>query len=198
MSAIMNAIEQQARTLAEGGILSPKEFLHLGSRAAVDQSFTRLVKAGKLIRVGRGTYVAPVVSKFGQRAPAPERVVASLAEKKGEAISPSGATAANAFGLTTQVPVREVFLTSGRSRRVRLGSREVEVRHAPRWQFVLGTSPAGRAVHALAWLGQPHARAAATKLRLQLPREEWQKLLKVRATLPSWMALAISEAQPHA
>lgn len=198
MSAMMNAIEQQARTLAEGGVLSPKEFLHLGSRAAVDQSFTRLVKAGKLIRVGRGAYVAPVVSKFGQRAPAPERVVASLAEKKGEAISPSGAAAANAFGLTTQVPVREVFLTSGRSRRVRLGSREVEVRHAPRWQFVLGTSPAGRAVQALAWLGQQHARAAATKLRRQLPREEWQKLLEVRATLPSWMALAISEAQPHA
>lgn len=195
MSVVMNAIEQQALTLGEGGVLSPKEFLHLGSRATIDQSFTRLVKAGKLIRVGRGAYVAPVVSKFGQRAPAPERVVASLAERKGEAISPSGAVAANAFGLTTQVPVREVFLTSGRSRRMRLGSREVEVKHAPKWQFVLGTSPAGRAVHALAWLGQEHARTAAKKLRRQLPREEWQKLIEVRAALPSWMALAISEAQ---
>ncbi|WP_234814689.1 DUF6088 family protein [Noviherbaspirillum denitrificans] len=159
----------------------PKEFLHLGSRAAVDQSFTRLVKAGKLMRFGRGTYVAPVESKFGLRAPAPEQEVASLAEKKGEAISPSGAVMANVFGLTTQVPVREVFLTSGRSRYMRLGSRQVEVRHAPRWQFVLGTSPAGRALHALAWLGKQHARVAAAKLQGQLPREEWQKLLNVRA-----------------
>lgn len=30
--------------MPEGGVFSPKEFLHLGSREAVDQTFTRLVK----------------------------------------------------------------------------------------------------------------------------------------------------------
>jgi hypothetical protein len=60
-------------------VLSPKEFLHLESRAAVDQVFTRLVEAGKLLRVARGTYVAPVSSRFGTRPPAPEKVIKALA-----------------------------------------------------------------------------------------------------------------------
>lgn len=195
MSTLMTAIQQEAGKLPEGGVLTPKDFLHLASRAAVDQTFSRLVKAGKLLRVSRGAYVAPVNSKFGERAPAPERVISSLAEKKGESIAPGGAAAANAFGLTTQVPVREVFHTSGRSRLVRLGTREIELRHVPRWHFSLGTSPAGSAVRALAWLGEKHVTLAVPKLRRQLPLEEWEKLLGARAGLPSWMAKALGEAQ---
>lgn len=45
---------------AEGGLLSPKEFLHLGTRAAIDQTLTRLTKEGLLLRVGRGVYALPV------------------------------------------------------------------------------------------------------------------------------------------
>ena len=197
MSAVMKTIEQQLSSLSEGRVLSPKEFLHLGSRASVDQTFSRLVKAGKLLRISRGAYVAPVISKFGKRAPTPERVVASIAEKNGETIVHNGAAAANALGLTTQVPVREVYLTSGPSRHVRLGAREIEVQHAPQWQLVLGGSPAGRAVRALAWLGEKNAQPAVSKLGRQLSREEWKKLLEVRSSLPSWMAKAISEVKQN-
>lgn len=61
-------IVQHAMKLPEGGVLSPREFLHLGSRAAVDQAFSRLVKAGRLLRVTRGGYTLPVTSRFGARA----------------------------------------------------------------------------------------------------------------------------------
>ena len=73
MKTLPETILRRARSLCEGGVLLPKEFLHLGSRAAVDQAFSRLTKEGKLIRVARGTYVAPVSSRFGSRAPAPEK-----------------------------------------------------------------------------------------------------------------------------
>jgi hypothetical protein len=33
-----------AKSLPEGGVLSPKEFLHMGSRDAVDQALSRLTK----------------------------------------------------------------------------------------------------------------------------------------------------------
>ena len=49
--------------------------------------------------------------------------------------NPTGAAAANALGLTTQVPVRSVYLTSGRSRTMILGKQVIELQHAPRWQF---------------------------------------------------------------
>jgi hypothetical protein len=59
--------------------------------------------------------------------------------------------------LTTQVPVRSVYLTSGRSRKMHLGKQVVELRHAPRWQLALANRPAGEAVRALAWLGPERA-----------------------------------------
>ncbi|MBV2206251.1 MAG: hypothetical protein KUL87_12580 [Pseudomonas sp.] len=193
MNTLPETILQQAQSLPEGGVLSPKEFLHLGSRSAVDQAFSRLAKAGKLLRVVRGAYAAPVSSRFGSRAPAPEKVVKALAEQSGEIVVPHGASAANALGLTQQVPIREVFLTSGRTHKLKLGRSEVLVKHAPRWMLALGTQPAGAAVRALAWIGPTHARKSLASLRRILPRSEWQALVSARATLPGWMAQAIGE-----
>lgn len=193
MKSLPESILLRAQSLPEGGVLSPKEFLHLGSRVAVDQAFSRLVKAGKLLRVVRGTYVAPVAGRFGTRAPAPEKVLKSMAEQSGEVFAPHGASAANALGLTQQVPIREVYLTSGRTRKLKLGRSEVLIKHVPRWMLALGTGPAGAAVRALAWMGPAHAGESLARLRRTLSRTEWRALAFARAALPSWMAQAIGQ-----
>lgn len=197
MNTLPETILQQARALPEGGVLSPKEFLHLGSRSAVDQAFSRLAKAGKLLRVARGAYAAPVTSRFGSRAPALEKVVQALAQQNGEIVVPHGASAANALGLTQQVPIREVYLTSGRTHKLKLGRSEVLVKHAPRWMLALGARPAGAAVRALAWIGPNHAHESLATLRRTLPSTEWQALTSARATLPGWMAQAIGQEAAH-
>ena len=187
------SIVHHARSLPEGGVLSPKEFLHLGSRAAVDQAFSRLSKEGTLLRVARGSYALPVSSRFGTRAPSPAKVVESLATRSGEIVVPHGAAAANALGLTQQVPTREAYLTSRRTRRLKLGRTEVAIKHAPRWMLALGPGPAGAAVRALAWMGAPHVHKSVATLRRTLPAMEWRTLIAHRAALPSWMARAIGE-----
>jgi len=197
MNTLPETILLHAQSLPEGGVLSPKEFLHMGSRVAVDQAFSRLNKAGKLMRVARGTYVAPVSSRFGPRAPAPAKVVKALAEQSGETIAPNGASAANALGLTQQVPTREVYVTSGRTRKLKLGRSELLVKHAPRWMLVLGNGPAGAAVRALAWMGPTHAGSSLAALHRTLPATEWQTLTSARAILPSWMAQAIGQEATH-
>ena len=193
MTTLPESILLHAQSLPEGGVLSPKEFLHLGGRAAVDQALSRLTKEGKLLRVARGTYVTPVSSRFGTRAPAPEKVVEALAAQSGEVVAPHGASAANALGLTQQVPIREVYLTSGRSRKLKLGRSEVMVKHVPRWMLALGTGPAGAAVRALAWMGPTHIGESLATLHRTLPASEWRALASARAALPSWMARAIGE-----
>lgn len=190
-NTLPESILQHAQSLPEGGVLSPKEFLHVGSRVAVDQAFSRLVKAGKLLRVARGTYVAPVSGRFGTRPPAPGKVIKAIAEQSGEFVAPHGASAANALGLTQQVPIREVYLTSGRTRKLKLGRSEVLIKHVPRWMLALGAGPAGAAVRALAWMGPANAGESLTALRRTLPGPEWRTLASARATLPSWMAEAI-------
>jgi hypothetical protein len=193
MITLPESILLHARSLPEGGVLSAKEFLHAGSRAAVDQALSRLTKEGRLLRVARGTYVLPVSSRHGTRAPAPEKVVESLAARSGETVAPHGAAAANALGLTRQVPIRQAYVTSGRTRKLRVGRSELLVRHAPRWMLALGTGPAGAAVRALAWMGPAHVREAVATLHRRLPAEEWQALISTRGALPSWMAQAIGE-----
>ena len=101
----------------------------MGTRAAVDQALSRLAKEGCVLRVARGSYVLPVVGRFGSRSPSTETVVAAIEAQSGETIVASGATCANAMGLTTQVPTREVFITSGRSRTIKLGARSIELKH---------------------------------------------------------------------
>ncbi len=197
MNTLPETILLHAQSLPEGGVLSPKEFLHLGSRVAVDKAFSRLSKAGKLMRVARGTYVAPVSSRFGSRAPAPEKVVKAMAEQSGETIAPHGASAANALGLTQQVPTREVYLTSGRTRKLKLGRSELLIKHAPRWMLALGNGPAGAAIRALAWMGPTHAGSSLAALHRTLPATEWQTLTSARAILPSWMARAIGQEAVH-
>lgn len=193
MSQLAQSIFSQAQSLPEGGLLSPKEFLHLGSRAAIDQTLSRLAREGKLLRLGRGAYSLPVQGRFGVRPPSTEAVIEAIESTSGEIVVASGAAEANALGLTTQVPTREVFLTSGPSRRLKLGNREIELKHGNRWQMLLGKRPAGKAIRALIWLGPERAPMVLEVLRSKLPSQEWEAMRQARAGLPSWMAKAVSE-----
>ncbi len=193
MSQLVQSVLSAAQSLPEGGLLSPKEFLHLGSRAAIDQTLTRLTKEGQLLRVGRGVYALPVQGRFGARPPSTESVVEAIEATSGEVVVASGAAEANALGLTTQVPTREVYLTSGPSRRLHLGSREIELKHGTRWQMFMGKRPAGKAIRALLWLGPEQASQALQTLRTKLETQEWEAMRSARSVLPSWMARAVSE-----
>ena len=198
MTSVMEEVLKHASQMPEGRPLAAKELLHLGSRAAVDQSLSRLARSGKLLRAGRGVYVKPVESRFGTRAPMSIKVVEELAAKRGETIAPHGAVAANALGLTTQVPTREVYLTSGPTRRLKLGSQVVELRHAPRWQLTLPQG-AGNVVRALAWMGPGKAaEEAIQKIKSTLPPNELAAIAATRAQLPTWMAQEISGLVAHA
>lgn len=197
MSQLSETIIAHIRQQPEGRPVGAKELLHLGRRAAIDQALSRLVKSGVLLRAGRGAYVLPVETRFGTRAPSVEKVVEALSSAKGEMVASHGATAANALGLTTQVPVRAVYLTSGRSRRFKLGTQMIELQHAPRWQLALSDRPAGEVVRALAWLGPEQSERALKTLRRRLPPSALEEVAAVRSRLPTWMAEQISRLVFH-
>ena len=204
MTALSAQILEAASRRPEGSLLAAKEFLALGKRDAVDQALRRLVNRGQLVKITRGRYALPVHSRFGTRPPAPELVMARLQDEQGEQLLSSGVAAANALGLTTQMPVQQTFLSRTRSRkRYRFGKQEVTLRQAPRWQFLLADRPAGQAIRALAWLGPDQAGAALPKLRKALPQQDWDALLAVRAELPIWLVELLNEQEavvrnPHA
>lgn len=83
--SLPSLILERSHSLPEGTILSPKEFLHLGSRAAVDQAFSRLARGGVLSRVARGIYVRTATG-VREVVPTLEKVVKSMAVKGNAAI----------------------------------------------------------------------------------------------------------------
>ena len=192
MPSLPHEIMSQAAESSEGELLSPSALLHLGSRAAVDQALSRLARSGRLIRVCQGIYVRPIETRFGPRPPAVEKVVAWLSALWGETIVPCGGAAANSLGLTTQVPVRSVYLTSGPNRKLALGELTVELRHAPRWQLVAPHRPAGEALRALSWLGSEEVEAGLNVIGRKLSTEDFRELASSRAVMPAWMAEPVS------
>jgi len=185
-------------SLPEAAPIYAKALLHLGSRAAVDQALSRLVRRGQLLRAGRGLYVHPIETRFGPRTPSVEVVLKAIQAETGETITPSGAAAANRLGLTTQVPVRAVYLTSGPSRCLRFGAQTVELQHAPQWQLTLPSRAAGEVIRALAWFGRERGAELTSQLKRTLSPETVEELSSARGRVPTWMAEQISGLVAHA
>ena len=192
MPSLPSQIMSYAAESPEGTLLCPSALLHLGSRDAVDQALSRLTRRGELMRVCQGVYVQPIRTRFGLRAPSVDKVLTSLSALWGETIVPCGGMAANAFGLTMQVPIRSVYLTSGSDRRLKLGRLTIELRHAPRWQLTAPHRPAGEAVRALAWLGPKEVEEGLETVCSKLSAEDLRELAASRAIMPAWMAEPVS------
>lgn len=113
MLKLSEAILHHARNQPEGAPLSSKKLLHLGRRAAIDQALSRLTRSDELMCAGRSLYVLPLKSRFGTQAPLIRKTVEVLATQHGERTASRCAIAVYALGLTTQVPIRPLFPTSG-------------------------------------------------------------------------------------
>ena len=192
MPSLPSLIMTHASELPEGSLLCPSALLHLGSRSAIDQALSRLARNEQLNRVCQGVYVRPIETRFGLRPPAINKVIEALSILWGETIVSSGGAAANALGLSTQVPVRSVYLTSGPSRTLKFGALEVSLRHAPRWQLVAPHRAAGDAIRALAWLGSEEVEDNLEAIGRKLSNEELDELAAWRAMMPAWIAEPVS------
>ncbi|MDG0024722.1 DUF6088 family protein [Trinickia sp. Y13] len=186
--SVPDRIMRRARGTGRGGVFTPSDFLDVAARAAVDQALSRLVKNGKLRRLARGLYDFPKVHpKLGQLSPTPDDVAQALARETGSQVQISGARAANALGLTTQVPARSTYLTNGPSRRVVLGKRIVDLRHASPKHLIAPGSAAGTVVQALRHVGPVRAADVVKVAARQLSANDKKTLASTAVQAPAWM-----------
>lgn len=170
-------------------VCTPRDFLDIGSRDAVDQALSRLVKAGTLRRIGCGIYDMPRFSGvLGRPAPADiDAAVSALARRDGARIMPDGMAAANQLGLTNAVPAKSSYVTDGRSRSLQIDGRTVWFRHGRPQIMQWAGSPAAPVVQALEWLGPAAAGAqVVAKLRRRLPDEVKDDLRQRIDDVPGW------------
>ena len=121
-ASVNNTIELRIGRLKPGDVFLPSDFKDLGTSTAIRKALSRLVKIGRVERMGQGIYVIPKYDKvFGKVLPSIEQISNILAKKDHVKIKPSGQNALNKVGLSTQVPMRLVFLTTGHSKRIQIG-----------------------------------------------------------------------------
>ena len=187
---VAESVRLAALKLPRGEPFTTARLLGLGPRAAVDQALSRLAREGVLTRVRRGVYLRPKQSRLVGRVPAdPEAVVRAIAESTGETIAPTGATAANQLGLTTQMVLSYVYRTSGRSRDVRIGRVTVKLRHASTRQLALANTPAGTALAALRYLGrQAVTERTVMQVRRRIGERQFAHLRNATWAMPAWLS----------
>lgn len=187
-TSVPDQIMRRARSGGRGGVFTPNDFLGIAARAAVDQGLSRLVKNGKLRRLARGLYDFPKVHpKLGPLSPAPDVVAQALVRETGSRLQVDGARAANALGLSTQVPAKSTYLTDGPSRRVVLGKRVIHVRHASPKHLVAPGSAAGTVVQALRHVGPTRAADVAGIAMGSLSARDKKTLAAASVQAPAWM-----------
>ncbi len=184
------AILDRIRSGPKDHVWTPTEFIDLGSRAAVDKALSRNSQAGHIRRAGRGMYHVPVHDPlFGVLGPDTKPFHAAITRKDHSQLFSTGAHAANALGLSDQVPMRPWLLTTGRSRVVRRGKGSLVLRHvSPR--FVSTKNPqSALVILALRWIGQRFVDdAIIAKLRRNLSPADRAALPADAACAPHWIA----------
>jgi len=180
-----------------GKPFTSRELIGLGEESNIRKVLERLVKEEEIIRVTRGIYVRPKISRYvGRVPPSLEAVLETIATSTGEVFQVHGAEAVRQLGLSTQVPVKPLFLTNGRSRILSIGNIEVKLRKVSPRKLILAGTLAGIAVSAL-WHLTKEEISLKTIERIEqvLPAEEFEKLTAVKASLPSWVTLLITNYQ---
>lgn len=186
-------IRERVRAIPIGEPFTPAVFLACGTRASVDQTLSRLVRGGAIERVARGVFVRPEVNRFvGKVPPAPHKVVETVARSTGAVVQLHGAEAARLLELTTQVPTQAVFVTSGPSRRIRVGRMEIRLQHVCQRKLALAGRPAGLALAAMWYLGRQEVTPALVEqIRHKLGADEFEALKSATSSMPAWMSDAI-------
>lgn len=100
-------------------VFTPKDFIDIAGYDAVRQSLSRLKRQGTIRRLMQGIYDYPSFSTLlnTQSSPDPDAIARTIARVNGWTILPTGDTALNLLGLSTQVPAQYQYFSDGPSKR---------------------------------------------------------------------------------
>ncbi len=187
--SIDSRILASIRGRGRGSVFVPADFLDLGSREAVDTSLHRLARKGTIRRLARGVYDFPKEHPvLGPLQPSAEAVAKALAGRDHTRLQPAGAYAANALGLSEQVPAKAVFLTDGPSRTVKIGSTTIQLRRTTAKNMAAAGRLSGLLIQALRALGKEHVTPERrAHLKRTLPAKKRKELIKDTRLAPAWM-----------
>lgn len=189
--------DKRIADLASGTVFTAADFADIADAKTIFMSFTRLASEGKVAKVMRGVYMKPRYSSLLHEniPPRVDDVAHAIARNYGWNIVPSGATALNLLGLSTQVPAFWEYVSDGPYKTYAYDDISIRFRHTNKNTELTQVSPkTAMLIQAIKALGKERMDGKATAtLASNLTPEEKQAALKEAQYCTAWVYGIIKE-----
>lgn len=123
----MISLKNIEKKFNKGEVFFISDFTELGTYEAVRKSLQRLTIEDKIKRIAKGIYFLPKKhERLGILFPHAEEIAKAIAKRDKARIIPAGSTALNILGLSTQIPLKAIFLTDGSARQIVIGNQTIQ------------------------------------------------------------------------
>lgn len=185
---VINIIKQRIDEADNGTLFFNNSFPEFDDEY-VGQILSNLAKQGVIHHLSRGVYLKAEETRFGLVYPPLEAIAEAIARRDNAQVIPTGAMAQNILGLSTQVPMNAVFLTSGSARKIQLGGRTITFRRAVPKNFAVKGRYTNLIVQALRSIGEGNMTAddLAQVEELIKNHPEPDTIEQDLAAMPTWI-----------
>ncbi|WP_353548033.1 DUF6088 family protein [Rhinopithecimicrobium faecis] len=127
MESSKNQIQTKISKSSFGEIFFLDDFVKYGSSENIRKVLSRLEQDGVVIRLAQGIYLKPKKDPLlGIIYPTTEEIAKQIVQRDKARIAPTGVMALFLLGLTTQIPLKAVYLTDGSQREIKIGKRSIK------------------------------------------------------------------------
>ena len=181
-------LRERIEALPEDTVLFRSDFPEYHSEF-VGGTLAELTQEGLLVKLAQGIYAKPRRSRFGFVLPSVDKIVQAIAARDNAEVLPSGMTALNVLGLSTQVPMKYSYLTTGSERTIKLENQEIRLKRGVPKNFCYKTKLIALLVQALKALKQQNVGQEEIQTIRSLISKEPDKtaLAKDVDMMPIWM-----------
>ena len=130
-NVLTKQIRERIELQGENTLYMVRDFADLNNDGLVTRALSRLEKEGMLVRISQGIYLYPMRNRFGILKPSIDDIAVAIAQKDKAGIIPSGLTALNKLGLSTQVTMNAVYLTDATAREIKIGNSTIVLKQLP-------------------------------------------------------------------
>lgn len=111
----LEQVKRRIQDAKDGAVFIPSDFFDIAEAVKINKCLNRLEKTGELQRVMRGVYAKPRYSELLNKHVPPRTtdIAMAIARNYGWTVVPSGDTALNMLGLSTQVPAIWLYISDG-------------------------------------------------------------------------------------
>ena len=181
-------LRKRIEALPEDSILFRSDFPGYHSEF-VGETLAELTQEGLLVKLAQGIYAKPRWSRFGVVLPSVDKIVQAIAARDNAEVLPSGMTALNVLGLSTQVPMKYSYLTTGSERTIKLKNQEIRLKRGVPKNFCYKTKLIALLVQALKALKQQNVGQEEIQVIRSLISKEPDRIAFAKDVdmMPNWM-----------